>query len=400
MRIPEGTSLGSTIGNQEGAGNVNARERFLAVTRFEQPDYVPLLSCSSIDGPNMYTVGTWHRTQGFPTWVDSNSRWDVFWGMTRLTLWAPAGPGEPMPKPEVLARDEVYETLRYADGRVIRQRIGQTATNFYGMPQFIEFPCKTREDWETYRDRWIPTGDGVYPDNWDELVGGWEHRDFPLGVPIPSSVSALRSLFGTQRACSLFYTDPDLVREILRHCRERWMCMVRKLVSDVSLDFAGAGEDFCYRNGCLVSPALFREFIVPHYRELTRFLRGHGIQFVFVDSDGFVEGVIGLLEKAGVNGLEAFEVRAGNDILRVREAHPSFVIRGGLDKFAMDSPDPARAIREVEEKVPALLDEGGYFPGIDHGLPPTSHWRTYLRFMERLHSLCRNPEGSFNQLFV
>ena len=47
---------------------MNARERFIAVTRFEKPDYVPLLTCNSIDGPNPETVWTWQRDQGFPEW--------------------------------------------------------------------------------------------------------------------------------------------------------------------------------------------------------------------------------------------------------------------------------------------------------------------------------------------
>ena len=367
------------------------------MSRFEEPDYVPLLSCDSINGPNMYTVSTWHREQGFPRWVSSSSAWDLMWGMTRLRTWYPGGPGEKAPAPEVLAKDRIYETLRYADGRVVKQRIGQTATNYYGMPQFIKFPCESREDWEAYRDRWVPIGDGIYPDNWEEKVGAWSERDYPLGTHFVGGFSLMRSLFGTNLACKLFYTDPDLVKEVMSHYRERHRRIVSRLLRDVELDFALTGEDFCYRNGCLVSPGIFREFIIPHYRPQVRLAREHGIGFVFVDSDGFVEDVVGLLEEAGVNGLEAFEVMAGNDVRRVREAHPRFVIRGGLDKFVMDYDDPTRALREIDSKVPDTLERGGYFPGIDHGLPPTSHWRTYLRFMERLHGFCRNPEGRFRQ---
>jgi hypothetical protein len=343
----------------------------------------------------MYTVGIWHREQGFPGRVDSDERWDEYWGLTRLQSWFPSGNAEPAPAPLTLARDDVYETLRYADGRVVKQRIGQTAKNYYGMPQFIEFPCKDRDDWEMYRDRWIPMEDPVYPDHWSDLVDRWDGRDYPLGTHMTGAFSRLRSLFGTQTACRLFYAEPDLVAEILRHCRRRTIRFLRRLVSDVDLDFAVAGEDFCYRSGCLVSPSIFREFFIPHYKEQTDFLREHGVAFRLVDSDGYVEDVVGMLEEGGINGLEAFEVGAGNDVLRVRAAHPGFIIRGGLDKFAMDLEDPSRAIEEVELRAAPMIEQGGYFPGIDHGLPPTSHWRTYLRFMDRLHDICGNPEGSF-----
>ena len=78
---------------------MNARQRFLAVSRFEEPDYTPVLSCNGINGPSMYTLGTWHREQDFPGWVDSPEGWDEFWGMTRVRGWSPGGPGEDMPQP-------------------------------------------------------------------------------------------------------------------------------------------------------------------------------------------------------------------------------------------------------------------------------------------------------------
>lgn len=57
--------------------------------------------------------------------------------------------------------------------------------------------------------------------------------------------------------------------------------------------------------------------------------------------------------------------------------------------------DPAAIDVEIERKVPPLLAHGGYFPGIDHGLPPTTRHRIYLHFMRRLHELTGNPQGEF-----
>ena len=70
---------------------MNARQRFLAVTRFEKPDYCPVLSCDGINGPSMYTLGRWHEEQDFPRWVNSSESWDEFWGMTRVRGWSPGG---------------------------------------------------------------------------------------------------------------------------------------------------------------------------------------------------------------------------------------------------------------------------------------------------------------------
>lgn len=394
---------------------MNSRERFVAVTQFERPDYVPLLSCNAIDGPVPETVWTWQRDQGFPSWVGQRAReerlgpewdsrtgvwgweeiardWDRFWGLTRVHFWVPDSSVK-VPDPEVLADDGEYQTLRYADGRIVREWHNNMSR--YGMPEFIKYPLSRPEDWPDYRDRWVPMEDGVYPANWDALATRWRSRDFPLGTTLPGTFSVLRELFGTALAAILFYDAPGLVHEIFRHYRHRAMRMLERFMADVRPDVIYIGEDYCYRSGCFVSPAIFREFIIPHYREEVEFARAYGCPLVIVDSDGFVESIVPLLEEAGINCLQAFEPRAGNDIVRVRARHPHFVIWGGLDKFMMDQ-DSLQAIdAEIERKVPPLLAHGGYFPGIDHALPPTARFRSYLHFMRRLHELTGNPEGEF-----
>ena len=391
---------------------MNDRERFLAVAQFEKPDYVPLLSCNGIDGPVPETVWTWQREQGAPIRVepatagelgpewtsllgwtgDLQKAWDSFWGLTRVHCWGPESTVEP-PARELVADDGEYLTFRYEDGRVEREMYDND--NRYGMPEFIKYPLADPEDWPAYRERWLPPEDGVYPADWDALAARWRARDFPLGASLPGTFSVLRSLFGTARASTLFYDAPQLVHEILRHYRQRAMRMLARYMEDTRPDCVCIGEDFCYRSGCFVSPVTFREFFAPHYREEVEYARAFGVRLVLVDSDGFTEPVIPLLEEAGINCLQAFEPRAGNDIVRVRANHPHFVIWGGLDKYVMDQDDPAVIDAEIDRKVPPLLAHGGYFPGIDHGLPPTARYPSYLHFIGRLHELTGNPRGEF-----
>jgi len=371
------------------------RERYWAVAHFQRPDVVPILTCSSINGPNMETVRTWQREQGFPEWVQTLEDWDTFWGTSRLRYWSPGSTEPPMPPPDVIADDGEYHTLRYANGSVVREM--HDNWDRYTMPEFIEYPLKHLDEWPAYRDRWLPLDDGVYPDDWPQQAKELSARDYPLGVGMAGSFSVLRGLFGTALACTAFYDAPDTVRDILRQYREMAMRRNRRFLSDVKVDFAHTGEDYCYRNGCFVSPRIYREFIVPHYREQADYLRSLGVDVLGIDSDGYVEDVIGLIEESGWNYLEAFEPRAGNDVRRVRESHPTFIIRGGLDKFAMDHSDFGEVDRLMDEIAAPMLEAGGYFPGIDHGLPPTTKFRTYLHFMDRLHELCNNPAGRFRE---
>ena len=390
---------------------MTTRERFLAVAAFEKPDYVPLLACNGIDGPVSETVWRWQREQGMPPlsqerrpqdtfpaydsfWgsVETARGWDRFWGMNRVYYWGPDS-RMAMPDPEIISDDGEYYTYRYADGRVTRE--WHDNWDRYGMPEFLKYPLEQPEEWYAYKERWLPLEDGIYPPDWVERAATMRERDFPMGVGMPGTFSLLRNLFGTAGASTIFYDAPDVVRDILRHYLERAMRMLEPTMRDANPDVIGIGEDFCYRSGCFVSPATFREFFTPHYREIAEYGRTHGVRTVLVDSDGFVERIVPLLQEAGVNALQAFEPRAGNEIVRVREANPRFIIWGGLDKFVMDQEDLAVIDGEIDRKVPALLAGGGYFPGIDHGLPPTAYYRSYMHFVRRLHELTGNPEGEF-----
>ena len=379
------------------------------------PDYYPILSCGWIEGPVAETVWKWQREEGLPNWIGQkgpdgglgpewgigglasaqmNYDWDLFWGMTRIQGWGPGSEVE-VPEPEVLSEDSEYRLIRHANGRTEREM--HDNIHRYGMPEFIQYPLSEPEEWPAYRDRWVPMEDGVYPEDWDSVAARWRSRDFPLGIGLPGTFSILRSLFGTARAATLFYDAPDTVRDILEHYRRRAFRMYRRFLADVQPDFVGIGEDYCYRSGCLVSPAMFREFFHPHYQEEVGFAREHDIPLVFIDSDGYVENVVPLLEEAGVNGMEPFEPKSGrgNDVRRVRASHPTFVMRGGLDKFVMEQGDPSVIDAEIDSKVPSLLPLGGYFPTIDHVLPPTARFHSYLHFMGRLHEAMGNPEGQF-----
>jgi uroporphyrinogen decarboxylase len=156
------------------------------------------------------------------------------------------------------------------------------------------------------------------------------------------------------------------------------------VVENCRIDFALLGEDMAYKNGPHMSPKLIREFMVPRYREETDLLKKHGIDLVFVDSDGDVRLIIPLWLEAGVNGTFPLEVMAGNDAVELRKKYPRDLrMVGNIDKMALIEGKEA-IDRELERKLPYLLKEGGYLPTVDHGIPPEIPFEHYRHYMVRL----------------
>ena len=81
--------------------------------------------------------------------------------------------------------------------------------------------------------------------------------------------------------------------------------------------------------------------------------------------------------------LELLEVAAGEDALALKKRYgKDIVLVGNVDKRALIRGE-AEIDREVA-KVRALLAQGGYFPAVDHSVPPDVPLESFLYFLRRL----------------
>jgi hypothetical protein len=154
----------------------------------------------------------------------------------------------------------------------------------------------------------------------------------------------------------------------------------------ITFDFVNLWEDMCYRSGLLVSPKIVKEMMVPRYRILTDFLRKNGVDVFLLDCDGNVDELVPLLIEGGVNGIFPMEVQAGSDPIAMRKKYGrDLIIAGGIDKREL-----TKGKKEVDEelkKIPWLLEQGGYYPIVDHLVPPDVPLQNYMYMMEQLQKM-------------
>jgi uroporphyrinogen decarboxylase len=262
------------------------------------------------------------------------------------------------------------------------------------MPQFLEWPIKTRADWEALKERYQP-GDFRYPRSWPELVERYRQRTNVLRVGsgagyLGGFYGRLRGLLGFERLSLTYYDDPKLLHEMNAYHVDFLTRVLDRCFSEVDVDVVVIGEDMAGRNGSLISPAMFREFMLPYYRQLTGFLRDHRVGSIWVDSDGDIRELIPLWIEADVTGLGPIDNVAGLvDVREIREAFPKLLLAGGLDKRVVEEGRTTEEVdAELERKVPPMLRRGGYFPGPDHGWTPRASLRNYQHFYSRLRELC------------
>ncbi len=233
-------------------------------------------------------------------------------------------------------------------------------------PSLVDQPIRNREDWERYKEeRLQPNIQGRLPTDWPRLVKDYADRDYPLALGQATGFYGTpRLLLGYERLLTMYHDDPALMKDMNEYLADFWIALYDHVLREVKVDAAFIWEDMAYKKGPTVSPAIFREFILPGYRKLTGFLRENGVNIINVDSDGNIWKLIPLFIEGGVNVLYPFEADV-MDIIEVRQAYPRLGIIGGLEKRVLT--DGRIAIdSELEEKVPFMIEHGGYIPHIDH----------------------------------
>jgi len=257
-------------------------------------------------------------------------------------------------------------------------------------PSFVRSPVQTWADWEVLKERLQPDLDKRLPTNWNDLVSSYEDRSYPLVLGGEQGFyGSPRYLIGDERLLTIFYDDPELVLAINEHLCNLWISIYDSILQQVDIDMALIWEDMCFKTGPLISPAMFRKFMLPYYQKLIHLFHDHGVKTIFVDTDGNCWKLIPLFLEAGVTGLYPFEVNAGMDVVKVRESFPRLQMIGGINKMALYG-GSADIDKELDYKLGSIIGLGGFIPTIDHLVPMDVSWQAFRHYRSRLNGVIDN----------
>ena len=358
------------------------RERFQRVMHFEAVDRLPAFEMKYYPE----TVARW-RTEGLP----ADAHPSAFFGDdVRETV--PVRHGM-VPDPEAETR-----VIEARNGIVVKENGVGLRTMVYAdappphMPRFLRYPVESREDWERVRPRFAPRAEGRVPEDWADLVHRYASREHILELRVGGLFWYLRGLMGPERSLLSFYDDPALVRDMLACFGETALWIADLVTKSVRVDYALFLEDMSYKNGAMFSPAIFRELFTPRYRAVTELLRSRGVDLVFVDTDGNVDGLVPLFREAGIHGLLPMEAAAGADPLDLGRRHGrELLMMGGIDKRAVEA-GGVTLEEHLRGRLPRMFRRGGCIPHVDHAVAPNLPFANYVRYRELLRELCGTAE--------
>ena len=127
-------------------------------------------------------------------------------------------------------------------------------------------------------------------------------------------------------------------------------------------------------------------------RRLLDFLRGAGVRSIIMDCDGHISQLLPLWIEAGFHGTWPCEIAALNDPVRYRKEYGTDIaLLGAIDKRELRF-GFQQVKAEVMGKVPFLMAQGGYVPGVDHGTPPDVPVRNFFYMVELIKALATGQD--------
>lgn len=282
--------------------------------------------------------------------------------------------------PVIVEEDEETRLVRDANGALMRHHKLHAST-----PEHVDFAVKGREGWEehivphlTYDRRRI---------NFEGYRNGRaraaEKQTFFMwsGAHV---FEIMKNVAGHEHMLVGMALDPDWVKEMV-------MTYSRLFVAHLETLFAEEGkpdgiwfyEDMGFKFRPFMSPEMYEEIVLPGHKLTFDFAHSLGLP-VTVHSCGFIEPLVPGLIRAGMDCLQVMEVKAGVDCRRLKKEYGdrlSFI--GGIDVRKLYTNDREQIEQEIQDRVPPMMEGGGYVVHSDHSIPNTVDYASYKFFAER-----------------
>ena len=342
---------------------MTSRERMLMALLHKEADRIPVQD--SLWGT---TIERW-RNEGMPEVSQTEFfGWDMYGFGADDSLQFPY---------EVLEETAEYIISRGGDGATVKNWKGAVST-----PELVSFSITNSDEWEKVKSQMA----------WNEGRMNWAAiRDSNAEAERLQSFRYLGIYEGFTRICDMCGTDTILMAMLEEPDWVADMLLTRaKLEVDIASAMLERGyqfeagwiyDDLGFKQRSFFSTTLYREIVMPAHKLICDFFKNHGMLMI-LHSCGFVMELLPHIIETGFDCLQPFEVKAGNDLLAVKQQYgDKLALMGGIDVRAMADADPAVIEAEIAAKIPLLKKGGGYIYHSDHSIPDNVSFEQYKRVL-------------------
>ena len=284
---------------------------------------------------------------------------------------------------KIVEETEETKLVRNANGALLRWWKHKSGT-----PEHVDFMVKDRDSWQQHIRPHLRN-----TNNYRRRIVFEQYRqdrekcardDLFLCCAGANVFECMHPVCGHEYMLMGMALDPQWVKD---------MCDVyaEMLVNLMDILFAEEGkpdaiwfyEDMGFKGRPFMSPAMYKDIVWPAHKRT--FDYAHSLDLpVVIHSCGYIEPLVPGLIEAGMDCLQAMEVKAGMDLVDLKKRFgEKITFIGGMDVRTMVANDRQAIQAELDRKLPVAMDGGGYVLQSDHSIPDQVEYETYKFFVDR-----------------
>ena len=344
---------------------MTSRERILKALKHEEADRVAIH-----DSPWASTISRW-RKEGLPPEIPVEEYFEYEF----VQIGFDSSPRFPV---KVIEKNENYILEQTSTGATNRNLRDYSST-----PELVDRPIKKKEDWPAIKKRLYPDYTRVDWVSVSNTVTRARSEGKFITIWGVHGYDALQSYMRSDDLLVAMVEDPDWVKDMIMTCSKLFVQMAKMMFDKgIEADACFMGNDMGYRNGLLFSPETFRKTHKEADEMVISFFHDNDMP-VILHSCGCVKELIPDLISSGLDCLQPLEVKAGMDLIELKEAYgDKLSFMGGIDVRVMAKGDSSLIEEEIEKKITFAKKGGGYIYHSDHSVPKNVSFEAYKSVIE------------------
>jgi hypothetical protein len=246
-------------------------------------------------------------------------------------------------------------------------------------------------DLKKFQRRLDPDDKRRLPGGWRRRVQTWQSRDHVLMLHVHRGFFLTMGVYNWRSfsdAMMLLMDRPDVVRKRMQIQGEFAARLTERVLEEVEIDAAVFSEPIGGSDRPLISPGMYEEFALKNYKPIIEVLQRHHVAAICFQTYANARILIPGILKWGFNCLWACEVDVETMDYRSlrKEFGRDLRLIGGIDLDTLRQ-DKAAIRREIEEKVPPLIEDGGFIPLADGRVRADVPFENYVYYRQLLEKV-------------
>jgi len=188
-----------------------------------------------------------------------------------------------------------------------------------------------------------------------------------------------------------FIENPERAHRVLKIIND-YYCTVSRRAIEAGADAVVLADDWAHSDGPFMSPAHFREFVLPYFKRAVETVHDAG-GYVIKHSDGNLWKIIDMTVDTGIDVLNPIQPDAGMDIGEVKEKYGDRIcLCGNINcGYTLSEAPIEQVIREVKEAIRKAGPGGGYIMMSSNSLHSSVNPDNYRAMVETTQTLGKYP---------